>query len=147
MSDVFAVDLALDLSPTVRDAVLEHLSLHLEGGDGADDDIDAEEGCWTDLVPLLADRGPATHIGGLLTGQLFQGSDHWSLTARQEIHAELLPEFVALAEMLARNARTEGVIGQLRFYEDEIPELLVNRSGTLVRLSLREAETGVNQVC
>ncbi|KOV91579.1 hypothetical protein ADK65_34630 [Streptomyces sp. NRRL B-1140] len=137
MSDVFAVDLALDLSPNLPDAVLAHLRRHLEG-DSPDDG--SGEVDWPDFVPLLADRGPATRIGGLLTGRLVQASDHWSLTARQEIHAELLPELVALAEMLAFNARADGVIGQVRFYEDEIPELLINRSGTLVKMPLREAE-------
>lgn len=91
MSDVFAVDLALDLSPTLPEAVLAHLRRHVEG-DSADDG--SGEADWPDFVPLLADRGPAARIGGLLTGQLFQGADHWSLTARQEIHAELLPELV-----------------------------------------------------
>ncbi|MEU0454709.1 hypothetical protein ABZ322_17155 [Streptomyces sp. NPDC006129] len=142
MSDVFAVDLALDLSPNLPDAVLAHLRRHLEA-DSADDDSDEVD--WPDFVPLLADRGPAAHTGGLLTGDLHRGPHHWSLTARQEIHAELLPELVALAEMLAFNARTDGVIGQVRFYEDEIPELLVNRSGTLVKVPLREAEQNASR--
>ncbi|GAP48543.1 hypothetical protein [Streptomyces azureus] len=142
MSDVFAVDLALDLSPTVPEAVLAHLRRHVEG-DSADDG--SSEADWPDFVPLLADRGPAARIGGLLTGRLFQGADHWSLTARQEIHAELLPELVALADMLAFNAKTEGVIGQVRFYEDDIPELLVNRSGTLVKMPLRAAEPNASR--
>ncbi|UOB10465.1 hypothetical protein MQE23_15940 [Streptomyces sp. HP-A2021] len=79
------------------------------------------------------------------TGRLFQGADHWSLTARQEIHAELLAELVALADMLAFNAKIEGVIGQVRFYEDDIPELLVNRSGTLVKMPLRAAEPNASR--
>ncbi|MER6715212.1 hypothetical protein [Streptomyces sp. NPDC000877] len=137
MSDLYAVDLALDLSPTAPDAVLAHLRRHLEA-DTADDDSDEVD--WPDFVPLLADRGPAWRIGGLLTGELVQGADHWSLTARQETHAELLPDLFALAEMLAFNARTDGVIGQVRFYEDEVPELLVSRSGTLVKMPLREAD-------
>ncbi|MYS91758.1 MULTISPECIES: hypothetical protein [Streptomyces] len=136
MSDLYAVDLALDLSPTVPEAVLAHLRRHMEGDSADDGNGEAE---WPDFVPLLADRGPAWRIGGLLTGQLFQTADHWSLTARQEIHAECLPDLVALVEMLAFNAKTDGVIGQVRFYEDEIPELLINRSGTLVKMPLREA--------
>ncbi|KDN80086.1 hypothetical protein ABZ568_32870 [Streptomyces olindensis] len=142
MSDVFAVDLALDLSPTVPEAVLAHLRRHVEG-DSADDG--SGEADWPDFVPLLSGRGPAARIGGLLTGQLFQSTEQWSLTARQEIHAELLPDLLALAEMLAFNAKTEGVIGQVRFYEDDIPELLVNRSGTLVRMPLREAEPSASR--
>jgi hypothetical protein len=58
-----------------------------------------------------------------------------------EVHAELLPELESLAERLAFNARTEGVIGQVRYYEDEVPDLLINRSGTLARMTLRPGET------
>jgi hypothetical protein len=137
MSDVFAVDLGLDLAPTVPSAVLDHLRLHL--GLDADEGGRGEEDEFLDVVPLLAERGPAARIGGVLTGELVRAGEYWCLTARQEIHAELLPDLESLAEMLAFNARTEGVIGQVRFYEDEIPELLVNRSGTLVRLPLQAA--------
>ncbi len=42
----------------------------------------------------------------------------------------------ALIEVLAFHSATEGVIGQIRFYEDEIPDLLLSRSGKLVRVSL-----------
>ncbi|MEU0202746.1 MULTISPECIES: hypothetical protein [unclassified Streptomyces] len=142
MSDLYAVDLALDLSPTAPEAVLAHLRRHLEA-DTADDDND--EADWPDFVPLLADRGPASRIGGLLTGELIRGASHWSLTARQEIHAELLPDLVALAEMLAFNARIDGVIGQVRFYENDIPELLVSSSGTLVKMPLREANPSTSR--
>ncbi|GAA0918664.1 hypothetical protein [Streptomyces thermoalcalitolerans] len=138
MSDLFAVDLALDLSPTVPAAVLDvlrrHLGLDTESGES---DMGDE---MSDFVPLLSCRGPAKRIGGVLTGELVQGDSHWSLTARQEIHAELLPDLEELVEMLARNARTEGVIGQVRFYEDDIPELLISRSGKMVRMPLRAAE-------
>lgn len=135
MSDVFAVDLALDLSPSAPSAVLDDLCWHLgvmENGSSAVDDM-------ADLVPLLSARGPAVRIGGVLTGELVRSTDRWCLTARQELHAELLPELDSLAERLAFNAKTQGVIGQVRFYEDEVPELLVNRSGTLVKMTLRPA--------
>ncbi|GAA3297010.1 hypothetical protein GCM10020295_28380 [Streptomyces cinereospinus] len=98
-----------------------------------------------DFVALLAGRGPAVRIGGVLTAELLQGHGQWSLTARQEIHAEFLPELDALVEMLAFNAKTEGVIGQVRFHEDDIPELFVNRAGTLVRVHLRAADPSVSQ--
>ncbi|MEG8276716.1 hypothetical protein [Streptomyces sp. AHA2] len=134
MSDLYAVDLTLDLSPTVPDTVLELLRLHL-GSEGTGQEDKAE------FVPLLAGRRPAWRIGGLLTGELLRGEHHWCLTARQEIHAELLPDLMSLAEMLAHHAKTEGVIGQLRWYEDEIPELLVARSGSLVTMDLSQAAT------
>ncbi|MFB9464305.1 hypothetical protein [Streptomyces cinereospinus] len=143
MSDVFAVDLALDLTPTVPRAVLDHLRRHL-GLDDADDGSGAVEDV-PDFVALLAGRGPAVRIGGVLTAELLQGHGQWSLTARQEIHAEFLPELDALVEMLAFNAKTEGVIGQVRFHEDDIPELFVNRAGTLVRVHLRAADPSVSQ--
>ncbi|MFD8839708.1 hypothetical protein [Streptomyces griseofuscus] len=131
MSDVFAVDLALDFSPTLPDAVLDDLRWHLGllTGDAADE--------MGDLEPLLAARGPAARIGGVLTGELVLAGDHWSLTARQEVHAELLPELASLAERLAFHATTEGVIGQVRFYEGEAPEMLVNRSGERARVTWR----------
>jgi hypothetical protein len=137
MSDLFAVDLALDLSPAVPGAVLDTLRWHL-GLDATDDTDVADD--MPDLVRLLSGRGPATRIGGVQTGELLQSTDHWSLTARQEIHAEFLPELDSLVEMLAYNAKTEGVIGQVRFYEEDVPELLINRSGTLVRMPLRAAD-------
>ncbi|MEV7995096.1 hypothetical protein AB0O67_25275 [Streptomyces sp. NPDC086077] len=133
MADMFAVELALDLSPTVPGAVLHTLRWHL--GLGETEPVDATP----DLFPLLADRGPATKIGGVLTGELLNGSDHWSLTARQEIHAELLPDLDPLLEMLAAHARWDGVIGQVRFYEEDVPELLVSRTGRMVRVGLRVA--------
>ncbi|WNM30022.1 hypothetical protein RKE30_06205 [Streptomyces sp. Li-HN-5-11] len=139
MSDLFAVDLALDLSPTVPAAVLDRLRRHL-GFDVGGDERDAGDET-PDFVPLLDRRGPAARIGGVLTGELVQGNGHWSLTARQEIHAELLPDLDELAEMLARNAKVGGVIGQVRFHEEDIPELLINRSGALVKLRLREADS------
>jgi hypothetical protein len=141
MSDMFAVDLALDLSHTVPSAVLDTLRWHLgfnatnPGADAAEKDVE-----MPDAVPLLSDRGPAARIGGVLTGELLDGAGHWSLTARQEIHAELLPELDSLVAMLAYNAKTEGVIGQVRFYEEDVPELLINRSGALVRMQLRAAD-------
>ncbi|OLZ69514.1 hypothetical protein AV521_18585 [Streptomyces sp. IMTB 2501] len=137
MSDVFAVDLALDLSPVIPDAVLDDLRWHLGLLDGGRTMVDEMPG----LEPLLAARGPAVRIGGLLTGELVRAADHWSLTARQEVHAELLPELESLVERLAFNATTEGVIGQVRLYEDDVPDVLVNRSGALVRIALRPDES------
>lgn len=138
MSDVFAVDLALDLAATLPGAVLDDLRWHLGIRDRQNDVADELE---TDQVPLLSARGPATRIGGVLTGELVRAEGHWALTARQEVHAELLPELDSLVERLAFNARTDGVIGQIRFYEEDVPELLINRSGTLVRKRLGPARS------
>ncbi|MFD4690604.1 hypothetical protein [Streptomyces sp. NPDC058463] len=136
MGDMYAVDLALDLRASVPGAVMDELRRHLgTHPDGQDDEPD-------DQVPLLAERGPAMRIGGLLVGEIARTGDGWSLTARQEVHAELLPDLDALLERLALHCGTEGVIGQIRFYEDHVPELLINDSGTLVRLALTPAPTG-----
>jgi hypothetical protein len=130
MSDLYAVDLALDLVPGVPAALLDELRFHLGGPDtenGPDDEAP---------TALLSGRGPAWRTGGVQTGELVRSGHGWALTAHQELHAELLPEFDALVERLAAHARREGVIGQIRFYEDEIPELLINRGGTPVRMPL-----------
>jgi len=44
------------------------------------------------------------------------------------------------AEMLARHARVPGVIGQVRWYEDCGPELLISQGGELVTMTLRSGE-------
>lgn len=75
-------------------------------------------------------------------GEIARTGDGWSLTARQEIHAQLLPDLDPLLERLALHSGTEGVIGQIRFYEDHVPDLLINEGGTLVRMALRPAPTG-----
>ncbi|MFY4723435.1 hypothetical protein [Streptomyces sp. LaBMicrA B280] len=136
MSDVFAMDLALDLSSSVPNALLDDLRWHLGLRDDENDAVDE----MAVPEPLLAARGPAARIGGLLTGELVRAGSRWSLTARQEVHAELLPELESLIECLAFHATTDGVIGQIRFYEDDIPEMLLNRSGELVRMNLRPDE-------
>ncbi|WP_030619729.1 hypothetical protein [Streptomyces sclerotialus] len=123
MSDLYAVDLALNLRESVPDAVLADLRWHL-GIESAEAD---------GAFPLLTARGPAVRIGGVLVGELLRTVGGWSLTARQEIHAEVLPELEELAERLAHHSGTEGVIGQLRFYEEYTPTLLINNSGTLVK--------------
>ncbi|MFF2331841.1 MULTISPECIES: hypothetical protein [unclassified Streptomyces] len=128
MSDVYAVDLALDIRASVPGSVLAELRWHLgiEGGEAAPDG----------MYPLLAARGPAVRIGGLLVGELARTDDGWSLTARQEVHEEVIAELDSLAERLVRHSGTEGVVGQIRFYEEYVPELLINRAGELVKMSL-----------
>lgn len=141
---MYAVDLALDLRAsvpgTVMDDLRRHLGTHPDGQDCEPDDEPYDEPDGP--VPLLAERGPAMRIGGLLVGEIARTGDGWALTARQEVHAELLPDLDALLERLARHCRTEGVIGQIRFYEDHVPELLINDSGTLVRTALTPAPIG-----
>lgn len=155
MGDIYAVDLALNLRATVPDALVDELRWHLGtapgaggGPSGATAGGPAEEVALVDDVfPLLAERGPAARIGGLLTGELHRTGAAWILTTRQEVHAESLPDLDPLLEQLARHSGTEGVIGQIRFYEDHVPELLISESGTLVRMSLRPDRSGTAPAC
>ncbi|MFJ8920205.1 hypothetical protein ACIREK_12120 [Streptomyces sp. NPDC102415] len=141
MGDMYAVDLALNLRATVPSAVVDELRWHLgtaagqaEGAPGAPaDELTDPDGAF----PLLAERGPAWRIGGLLVGELHRTACGWALTARQEVHAECLSDLDPILEQLARHSSTEGVIGQIRFYEDHVPELLISESGTLVRMALK----------
>ncbi|MFI2782990.1 hypothetical protein [Streptomyces sp. ALB3] len=145
MGDLYAVDLALHLRATVPGTVVDELRRHLgiaaDTGtgwtDGAAETPEDEPAGPQDAFPLLAGRGPAARIGGVLVGELCRADGGWALTVRQEVHAECLPELDPLLERLARHSGTEGVIGQIRFYEDHVPDLLISESGTLVRMSLR----------
>jgi hypothetical protein len=143
MSDMYAVDLALDLRASVPGTVLADLRWHLgiqlgiQAGE-SDERAGADTGGMT---PLLAARGPAVRIGGVLVGEFARTGCGWSLTARQEVHAEFLSELDSLAERLVRSSSTEGVIGQIRFYEEDVPDLLINRSGTLLKAPLAHAGT------
>ncbi|MFC4961958.1 hypothetical protein ACFPFX_37330 [Streptomyces mauvecolor] len=140
MSDIYAFDLALDLraesSQEVLDLVQWHLGLDSEqvpGGDLSDDSN-------LDAFPLWSGRGAAHRIGGVLLGGLVHGTRGWALTVRQEIHSEDLPELKELVEQLARHSVSDGLIGQIRFPESELPDVLFNRSGTLVQFSLIQRE-------
>ncbi|WP_327175921.1 hypothetical protein OG599_11695 [Streptomyces sp. NBC_01335] len=137
MSDMYAVDFCLDLKDSVPIPVLTDLQWHLGvRADGAEYGESGAAGAY----PLLAGRGPAARVGGVLVGELVRTPAGWSLTTRQEVHAESLPDLESLAERLARHSRTEGAVGTLRFYEDDLPVLLVNRSGLLVKVPLAVAE-------
>lgn len=129
------VDLALNLRASVPSAVVADLRWHLgiKIDENAEENRSSETG---DRFPLLAARGAAVRIGGVLVGELVQTAAGWALTVRQEVHAEVMPELESLAERLVWHAGTQGVIGQIRFYEDDVPELLINTSGSLVRLPL-----------
>ncbi|MEU9144753.1 hypothetical protein [Streptomyces sp. NPDC048349] len=134
MSDLYAVDLALDLRDSVPPSLLADLRWHLgEEEREADEELDA--------YPLLASRGPAVRIGGVRVGELVRTGNGWALTVRYEIHTEVMPDFDSLVERLAWHSDTEGPIGQVRFYEDDVPEMLINRSGTLVRMPLAPKPT------
>jgi hypothetical protein len=132
MADLYVVDVSMNLTASLPDAVLSELRWHLGLGETADgQEDDAPD------YPVWAARGPAKRIGGIRIGELTQAPQGWSLTVRQEVHAESMPQVDALVERLVLHSTTEGVIGQIRFHEDEIPELLLNRSGVLTKAPLR----------
>lgn len=119
MADLYALDLAFDLLDTTPDDVLTEVRRQLTG-DG-----------------LLSTRGPAWRVGGMLVGEFGPGERGvWALTARQEIHAEQLPDLEDLLMLLAPQIRPPGPVGRIRFYEHESPDLLVLREGRVVQLAL-----------
>ncbi|MEU4727508.1 hypothetical protein [Streptomyces sp. NPDC023588] len=119
MADLYALDLAFDLLGDTPEAVLAHLRRQLTG-DG-----------------LLAARGPAARVAGMLVGDLGRRPDGgWALTARQEVHEEQLPELEDLLLLLAGHIRPPGPVGRIRHYEHEAPDLLVLREGRVVQLAL-----------
>lgn len=131
---MYALDLTLDPRDSVPGAVMADLRWHLGVADAPEDVEEVE-----DAYPLLAAGGPAMGIGGVLAGELVRKADGWSLTARQEVHAELLPDLDSLLERLAWPSGTEGTIGFPRFCEEDVPDLLINRSGTLAKECLTSA--------
>ncbi|MFI6469831.1 hypothetical protein ACIBL5_06135 [Streptomyces sp. NPDC050516] len=140
MSDIYAFDLALDLPEATPQNVLamvqRHLGLEPEEAPVVDPPADDE----LDAFPLWSGRGAARRIGGVLSGELVRTGHGWSLSVRQEIHAEDLPDLKELVEQLARRAVSEGLIGQIRFHESELPDVLFNRSGNLTQFTLAQEE-------
>ncbi|MFF4446336.1 hypothetical protein [Streptomyces sp. NPDC001502] len=123
MADLYALDLAFDLLDTTPDHVLAEVRRQL-----APDE---------DGAALLSTRGPAWRVGGMLVGEFGPGErGGWALTARQEIHAEQLPDLEDLLMLLAPHIRPPGPVGRIRFYEHESPDLLVLREGRVVQLAL-----------
>ncbi|MFE9558906.1 hypothetical protein ACFYOD_36310 [Streptomyces sp. NPDC006703] len=137
MSDIYALDLALDLLETTPEEVLALVRWHL--GSELEQAVDGgpSDASEPDAFPLWPGRGPAHRIGGVLLGGLARGVGGWSLTVRQEIHAEDLPDLKELVGQLARYAASEGLIGQIRFHEAELPDALFSRSGNLAQFTLR----------
>ncbi|MCC2278958.1 hypothetical protein LKL35_26530 [Streptomyces sp. ET3-23] len=68
-----------------------------------------------------------------MTDELADGPRGWFLTARQELHAEELPELHQLMSGLAVHSSPVRPVGHLRFHEEDVPDLLVVRSGTITR--------------
>ncbi|MCC3654109.1 hypothetical protein LIX60_22115 [Streptomyces sp. S07_1.15] len=135
MSDVYELQLHLDLTASTPANTLTRLRRHLglePWPDGAADD-----------GPLLAARGPAARISGVLVGELAEHPPGWSLTARQEIHPDQFQDLHLLLKRLAAHTGAPGPIGQLRFLEDHIPDLIVpTEDGEVTRLPLTAPPPG-----
>ncbi|MGW5847253.1 hypothetical protein ACWFQ8_04660 [Streptomyces sp. NPDC055254] len=130
MADLYALDLAFDLDEATPDAVLAELRRQLAPAQEPDKDPYGPS-------LLLAARGPASRIGGVLVGEFTRGGrGGWALTARQEIHEDQLPDLEDLLTVLAPHIRPPGPVGRLRHYEHEAPDLLVLREGRVVQLAL-----------
>ncbi|MCA6094093.1 hypothetical protein LE181_18235 [Streptomyces sp. SCA3-4] len=135
MSDLYELQLAWELGDALPGEVLDDLRWHL----GLLQDIGPLGDDVDECGPLLAARGPASRIGGFLSGELTQGQRGWSVTLRQEVHAEELPELDELLNGVAPYAPESGPVGHLRFHEDEVPDLLAVQSGVVVRQPLHPA--------
>ncbi|MEU6310857.1 hypothetical protein [Streptomyces sp. NPDC047014] len=120
MADLYALDLAFDLLEGTPEPVLAEVRRQLIAPDG-----------------LFGERGPAWRVGGMLAGAYAPNErGGWSLTLRQEVHAEQLPEVEDFLTTLSPHIRPPGPVGHIRHYEHESPDLLVLREGRVVQLTL-----------
>ncbi|MEV6398880.1 hypothetical protein AB0M39_29540 [Streptomyces sp. NPDC051907] len=153
MSDLYELQLALDFPDSLPEADLGLLRWHLgQGGDAAStetgetDEVDGvgegeetDEAAAMEAYPLLSSKGAAHRVGGALVGELCRGPRGWALTARQEVHPDEFDDLQGLLAWLASRTTTIGAIGCLRFYESDVPEVLIADSGRARRLVLRAA--------
>ncbi|RST07381.1 hypothetical protein EF910_06795 [Streptomyces sp. WAC07149] len=143
MADLYAIELALTLSASTPEPVLalirEHMAPYAEDGvaeDGVAEDGDEGDDFAPPPFKVLAARGPAYRVGGECTAALTRTPPGWTLTARQEIHAESLPDAEQLLNALTPHLTTpEAPLGTLRFYEDPDPEPITADASGAVRLS------------
>ncbi|MFD5189643.1 hypothetical protein ACFWMU_16100 [Streptomyces sp. NPDC058357] len=155
MSDVYELAISVDLRDELSEQELDELRWRLGIGPQPERlsivtgfPLVVEDGSG-DLVveddprPLLAGRGAARRVGGVLCSALADRAHlprkGWTLTARQEIHPDELDLAGELLRWLAVRAHdthtpTEGAVslGYLRFYEDLVPEVLQVVNGRVV---------------
>ncbi|MBC9714479.1 hypothetical protein H9Y04_18115 [Streptomyces sp. TRM66268-LWL] len=136
MSDLFELQLSLDLPSDLSDNELSSLRWHL----GAEDHKPLADPDDPDNWPLLCYRGPATRIGGLVTGDLQHGRRGWSLTVRQEVHPDGFSLLDSLLSWLGARTTTIGTVGSLRFLEDHVPDLFIAEAGSITRVALMQQQ-------
>lgn len=134
MSDLFELQLAADFPGTLAASDIALLHWHLginpvDGLQGAGGDVEESR--------LLSSRGPAHRIGGALTAELCSGPRGWALAARQEMHPDEFDELHELLTWLGARTTTVGTVGSLRFYEAEIPDVLIADAGGVRRIVLQ----------
>ncbi|MBZ9639068.1 hypothetical protein [Streptomyces sp. PSKA30] len=120
MADTYELQLALNLPSSLPSRDLALLRWHL--GEEAERQDDEYE------YPLLGGRGPARRIGGVLLGELCAHDRGWALTVRQETHPDEFDDLRRLVLWLGARTTTVGAIGYLRFYEAEVPDVLIATS-------------------
>ncbi len=152
VSDIHELMIAVDLRDEISERELVELSWHLGIGPRPerlsivtdfpvvvvdDSGIPVIE---DDPQPLLAARGAASRVGGVLCSALASRADlprkGWSLMSRQEIHPDEFEKVGELLCWLAARAHATHVLGDgavgigfLRFYEAEVPDVLQVESG------------------
>ncbi|MGW0842231.1 hypothetical protein ACWD26_19045 [Streptomyces sp. NPDC002787] len=127
MADVYELQLALGLPESLPPADFALLRWHLG-------QVKGEEPGQGEY-PLMAERGPAWRIGGVLVGELDRDERGWALTVRQEVHPDDFSALRWLVRWLGERTSTVGVIGYLRFYEALVPDVLVARDATVRRVT------------
>ncbi|MFE5627702.1 hypothetical protein ACFQ8S_37250 [Streptomyces virginiae] len=152
MSDVYELVVSVDLRDEISERELAELRWHLGLGGRPERlsvvtrfpvvvwDDEGHPAIEDDPCPLLAGRGAAARVGGVLCSALESRAGlprtGWALTSRQEVHPD---EFEKLGELLrwlaarahATHLRGDGAVGVgfLRFHEAEVPEVLTIEGG------------------
>ncbi|WP_328223538.1 hypothetical protein OG272_23810 [Streptomyces sp. NBC_00104] len=136
MGDYHELQLNLDLPASLPAEDLTLLRRHLgEGGNDRDGDDGDGEGQGAYEFPLLAERGAAWRIGGVLVGELVGRESGWALTVRQEVHPDQFDDLRRLVGWLGARTSTVGVVGHVRFYEEWLPDLLIVEAGVVSRMT------------
>ncbi|MFI8192452.1 hypothetical protein ACIF8T_27325 [Streptomyces sp. NPDC085946] len=133
MADVYEFQLTLDLPDTLPPQELALIRWHL-GEEGGTSDA-GDRGAYA--YPLWDARGPARRVGGVLVGELRRDGWGWALTVRSEAHPDEFDDLRRMVLWLGRRTTSTGTVGYLRFYEADVPDVLVARAGTVHCLTLR----------
>ncbi|MEV7862168.1 hypothetical protein AB0O86_25925 [Streptomyces hirsutus] len=138
MADIYELQLTLDLPDSLPPQDLALLRWHLgEEGSRQDDGHDGHDGYE---YPLWGARGPARRIGGVLVGELCSAGGGWALTVRQEAHPDEFDDLRRVVLWLGERTTSVGTIGHLRFYESDVPDVLIAQAGEVHRAVLRTDE-------